>query len=151
MAIWQFDPFVLNANDVCRYSVENGWSLPPIPAGSILAAQRELLAALGHPWQMMPDWLVFGTENGNRVDLLFDGDDNVEIRIRLVASASDSELDGVCAFVGAFGGRLFDPATESTLHPDRKTLRAALSHSRAAQHPVIGRAFPPSALPDRQE
>jgi hypothetical protein len=96
---------------------------------------------MGYPWLMMDDWVVFGSEQGTRIDLNFDGPNKVEIRIRLDASATEPELDGVCAFASELGGRLFDPATGAILPPDRCSVASALATSRAAAFAHSPRSF----------
>lgn len=61
----------------------------------------------------MNDWVLFGDEESARVDPMFGGADNVEIRVCLSASATEAELDAVCAFAGEIRGRLFDPITRA--------------------------------------
>lgn len=141
MAIWQYDLFLVNDEDALPLLSEDGWELPQLPATSTTNAQQTLVAAMGHPWLMMEDWLVFGAEDGTRVDLLFDGADNVEIRIRLDASATPSELNAVCSFVRELNCSLFDPATRSLLQPDHNSLASALAASRAAAFAQAPRAF----------
>jgi hypothetical protein len=132
MAIWQFDLFLVHAEDALPVLGADGWTLPRSPAASTLRAQEILIAALGRPWLMLDDWVVFGDETGTRADLVFDDADNVEIGIRIDVSATNSELDTICGFALALNGRFFDPATRVLLHPDRKTLASALAGSGAA-------------------
>jgi hypothetical protein len=141
MAIWQFDLFLVRENDADPILMENGWLLPQLTAVSALKAQDILVEAMGAPWLMLEDWLVFGCENGTRVDLGFEGDDKVDIHIRLSPSATEAELDAVCRFTGAMKGCLFDPVTRTRLHPDRGTVAAALDNSRAAAFSRAPRAF----------
>jgi hypothetical protein len=86
---------------------------------------------MGYPWLLMDDWVVFGSAQGTCIDLFFDGATEVEIRIRLDASVTESELDAVCAFVTELDGRLFDPATGAFLQPDRRSVASALATSSA--------------------
>jgi len=89
------------------------------------------------------DWVVFGSEQGSRIDLMFDGEDEVAIRLRLNASATGSELDAVCAFVSEVGGRLLDTTTGALLQPDLRSVAAALATSRAAAFSRSPRSFLP--------
>jgi hypothetical protein len=83
---------------------------------------------------MMDDLVVFGNEESTRIDLMFDETDEVEIRIRLGALGTEADLDAVCGFTRELHGKLFDPATETLLQPDRGSLASALNSSRAAAY-----------------
>ncbi|WP_133250739.1 hypothetical protein [Janthinobacterium sp. 78] len=140
MAIWQYDMFLVGEENTLPLPKDDGWELPQLLAASTLNAQRTLVGSMGNPWLMMEDWIVFGSEVGTRVDLLFDSD-KVEILIRLDASATERELNAVCSFVGELNGRLFDPATRTLLQPDRTTLASALATSRAAAFSQSPRSY----------
>jgi len=139
MATWQFDLFIVRAENALPVLEEHGWRLPQLPAASTLQAQGILVPALGRPWLMLDDWIVFGDENGTRADLVFEDADNVEIRMRLDVSATNAELDAICGFALALNARFFDPVTRTLLHPDCNTLACALAASRAA---AFGRSAP---------
>jgi hypothetical protein len=141
MAIWQYDLFLISKEGALPLLAPHGWELPQLPSTSTVRARQTLIATMGHPWLMMENWLVFGTKDSTRVDLLFDGADNVEIRIRLGASATASELNAVCCFVRELNCGLFDPATRSLLQPDHNLLASALAASRAAEFAEGPRAF----------
>lgn len=132
MAVWQYDLFLVGRGDALPLLMDDGWDLPQLPAASTLSAQRSLIGLMGYPWLMMDDWVVFGSENGTRIDLIFSGADEVEIRVRLSASATMTELEAVCTFASDLGSRLFDPATRALLQPDRSSLASALAISSAA-------------------
>jgi hypothetical protein len=78
------------------------------------------------------DWVVFGSEDGTRIDLMFNETDEVEIRIRLSASVTKVDLNTVCCFTREVHSSLFDPATGALFQPDRSSLASALASSRAA-------------------
>lgn len=141
MAIWQYDLFVIGDGDARPILRGDGWDIPSLSAASTLKAQQALAGSMGIPWLMMDDWVVFGSEQGTRIDLMFDGPNEVEIRIRLDASATEPELHAVCAFASGFGGRLFDPTTSAFLQPDLALVASALAHSRAAAFAHSPRSF----------
>jgi hypothetical protein len=141
MAIWQFDLFLVREEHGPPLMLEDGWQLPQMSAASTLNAQRALVKSMGYPWLMMEDWVVFGSENSTRVDLFYDGADEVEIRVRIDASATDSALDAVCTLAGNLNSRLFDPATHTMLRPDRSLLASALAESRAAKFSQAPRTY----------
>jgi hypothetical protein len=142
MAIWQYDLFLVGEEDALPFLTDDSWELAQLPAASTLSAQRTLVGSLGFPWLMMDDWVVFGSEESTRVDLLFDGPDNVEIRIRLDASATDdAEFLAVCAFAGELRGRFFDPTTRTLIQPERNLVASALARSRTASFSNSPRSF----------
>lgn len=142
MAIWQYDLFLIAEDCALPVWMDDGWDCPGLPVASTISAQAGLVRALGHPWLMMNDWVVFGKENRTRVDFFFDDADQVSIHVRLDASATESELDTVCWLTGELKGRLFDPATGTLTQPDRRSLASALAASRAAAFARAPRAFP---------
>ena len=71
MAIWQYDLFVVGEGRALPLSMDGGWDLPELPAASTLSAQRTFVGSMGNPWLMMDDWVVFGSENSTRIDLMF--------------------------------------------------------------------------------
>lgn len=141
MAIWQYDLFFIGGGEARPLLTDDGWDIPPLSAASTLRAQQALVGSMGHPWLMMDNWVVFGSEQGTRIDLIFEGPNEVEIRIRLDTSAPESELDAVCAFASELGGRLFDPRTGAFLQPDLCSIASALATSRAAAFADSPRSF----------
>jgi hypothetical protein len=141
MAVWQYDLFVVGEGNAVPFLTDDGWELAQLSAASTLNAQRTLVDSMGFPWLMMHDWVVFGSEESTRVDLMFDSPDNVEIRIRLDASVTDTELDAICAFASELRGQLFDPATRTLIQPDRSSIAAAFAKSPAAMFSQSPRSF----------
>jgi len=141
MAIWQFDLFIVPREGTLPCLSEDSWTLPLMPADSTLAAQRGLVESIGCPWLMMDDWVVFGLENGTRVDLLFDNADEVEVQVRLDALASEAQIDAVCSFAIALDSQFFDPEARSFIRPDRNSLASALNASRAADFSIQPLAY----------
>lgn len=133
MAIWQFDLYVAPRRSALPFLLEDAWILPAMSAESTLAAQRGLVESMGRPWLMMDDWVVFGTENGTRVDFLFDDADEVEVHIRLDAAANEAQLDAVCSLAIALDSQFFDPAARTVIEPDRGSVASALHASSAGE------------------
>jgi hypothetical protein len=140
MAIWQYDLFFVGEENTLPLLRDAGWDLPQLLAASTLSAQGTLVESMGNPWLMMEDWVVFGSEDGTRIDLLFDLD-KVEIRIRLDASATERELNVICSFAGELNGRLFDPATRKLLQPDLTSLASALATGPASAFSRAPRSY----------
>jgi hypothetical protein len=132
MAVWRYDLFVVGEGKTLLLSMDGGWDLPRFPAASTLSAQRTSVGSMGDPWLMGDDRVVFGRENSTRIDFIFNEADEVEISVRLNASASEADLDTVCTFVCELGSRLFDPATGAVLQPDCSSVATALAKFPAA-------------------
>ena len=141
MAIWQYDLLFVGDRGARPLLRTDGCDIPPLAAASTLRAQLALVGSMGYPWLMMDDWVVFGSEEGTRVDLIFDERNEVEIKVRLDASATEPELDAVCAFASKLGGRLFDPTTGTFLKPQVCSVASALANSRAAAFAHSPRSF----------
>jgi len=141
MAIWQFDLFIIPTTAALPVWSGDGWEIPQWPAASTLDAQQVLLDAFGRPWLMMEDWLVFGRENGTRIDLFYEEVNGLEMSLRLDSAASGPELDAVSAFAVKLDCLFFDPDTRMAFPPDRNSLAAALAKSRAAAFSKDPRAF----------
>jgi hypothetical protein len=141
MAIWQYDLFFIAEGNARPHLRDEGWDIPPLSAASTLSAQRSLVGLMGYPWLMMEDWVVFGSERGTRIDFIFDGPNEVEIHIRLDASATEQGVDAVCAFASELSGRLFDPISGAFLQPDRRSVASALATSRAVAFANSPRSF----------
>ena len=82
MAVWQFDLYFIARGSAAPVTSLPNWE-PVLPAPVTYALQEDFVHYLGCPWFMLPDWLVFGPENGNRIDFnFFDaGDAIVQVRL----------------------------------------------------------------------
>lgn len=141
MAVWQYDLFLVDEGNALPLLMDDGWELPQLPAASTLNAQATLAGSMGHPWLMMDDWVVFGEERGTRIDLMFNVANEVEICVRLSASASAADLDAVCGFACELHSKLFDPTTGVLLQPDVSSVASTLAMSRAAAFSRSPRIF----------
>ena len=72
MAAWQFDLYFIPRDSTAPDTSIPDWE-PVLPARITYAVQEDFVHYLGRPWLMLPDWIVFGPENGNRVDFNFVG------------------------------------------------------------------------------
>ena len=141
MAVWQYDLFLVREGQALPLLMNDGWELPQLPAASTLDAQEALAGSLGCPWLMMDDWVIIGNEESTRIDLMFNETDEVEIRIRLTASATGGDLDAVCSFARELRGKLFDPTTGTLLQPDLSSVASALASSHAVAFSRSPRTF----------
>lgn len=76
MAAWQFDVYLTARGAPVPDLDAEYWETPSLPVATVYEMQEELVHYLGPPWLMLPNWLVFGPENGNRIDIVFETDDS---------------------------------------------------------------------------
>lgn len=141
MAVWQFDLFLVGEGHALPLLRDDGWDLPRLRAASTLNAQSALVGSMDYPWLMMDDWVVFGNEESTRIDLMFEEADQVEIRVRLSASATEADLDAIAASHVRYIASSLIPQRGALLQPDRLSLASALASSRAAAFSRSPRRF----------
>lgn len=142
MAAWQFDLHLMSRGEPMPTASGAGLDIPEVPAKSALYVQEIVADALGKPWLMMDDWVVFGIETGTRVDLLFDDADTVEVLLRLDASVNnDAFLDIICAVALKLDCSYFDAQGRQSIEPRRELLLQAMALSRAAKFAKSPREF----------
>lgn len=72
MAVRQFDFFFIPNGAPPPNTSEESRDAPGIPLARTRQIQEVLVHYLGPPWMMLDDWVVFGPQEGNRVDVQFD-------------------------------------------------------------------------------
>lgn len=82
MAVWQFDLYFLPADATPPSTRGVYWDAPTLLLGDVHQAQEHLEHYFGSPWLMLEDWIVFGPESGNRVDVQFDQELTASIFVR---------------------------------------------------------------------
>lgn len=128
MAAWQFDLYFILRGEQPPNLAAEGWDSPPLPLSLVYEVQAELAHYLGPPWFMLQDWLVFGPENGNRIDVLFETDDTGSIFVRCdVRQEAPQFLVLVCNLAYAHSCVLFSPQSRQLIEPSLETLSAAMS------------------------
>lgn len=135
MALWQFDIFFVPHGQLVPAPGEDGYVLPPFHGDCVESAQSWLGARFGAPWTMMDDWLVFGEENGNRVDLLRNDDGSATLSARLDARIGAAEFRlALCELADVLGCHFFSAEQGCVLEPQAVALSTALLQSRAAAY-----------------
>ncbi|MGK5026007.1 hypothetical protein [Janthinobacterium sp. RB2R34] len=121
MAAWQFDLILVTAGEAMLSVSESR------------AIQESLMTCFGSPWLMLENWLVYGTENGTRVDLLFDETDILEVSARLnVGADNEKVLDALCAMARQLDCHYLDEQAKQRLLPEKEVLLQAMMSSKAA-------------------
>jgi hypothetical protein len=133
MAIWQFDvSFVLRGGPM-PWRTEDGHDGPPLPEAVAVDAHAWLLKHFGEPWRMVEGWIVFGHDQGNRFDLLFNEDRSANLSARVdVRSNYGRFVEAVCELASVSKCLLFSAEQWAAIEPSAAELSAAIRCSRAA-------------------
>lgn len=79
---------------------------------------------------MLPDWLVFGPENGNRIDVNFENEDSGSVFVSCdVRQEAPQFLVLVCNLACTHGCQFFSPQKRQLIEPSLEPLNAALAAS----------------------
>jgi hypothetical protein len=128
MAAWQFDVYLIARGASVPDLDAEYWETPALPLTVVREIQEELAHYLGPPWLMLPDWLVFGTENGNRIDVMFETEDYSSIFVRCdLRQEAPQFLVLVCNFAHGHGCDLFNPQNRSRIEPALEVLEKAMA------------------------
>lgn len=124
MAAWQFD--------VTAVGPDGSTALSP----EIRISAEAFLAGIMRPNIESKGWTQYGTDRGNRIDLLFDAQ-SCEIEMRIDArAAEDTFLDLVCLLMMSLGCTLLATELDERIKPDIASLKAALMNSAAWRYAV---------------
>jgi hypothetical protein len=134
MAAWQFDLFLIPHGKPMPQASEDGLDIPGVPSKSALGAQASLLDCLGSPWLMMENWIVFGIENGTRVDFQFDEAGAVDVKVRLDVRANNAAvIDAICTLAAGLDSRFFDAQERQFIEPRQEVIQQAATSSKASK------------------
>lgn len=127
MAAWQLDLHFLPRGNSVPDLTSVGWE-PILPKNMAYTLQGDLAHYLGSPWLMLDDWLVFGPENGNRVDVLFEpnGDSNLSVRVD-VRNDSPQFLVLVTDLARMHGCVLYSPDCREIVEPELPHVLSAIA------------------------
>lgn len=129
MAIWQFD---LNA--VCRQS---GESLPLL----LKARAESFLEGLISRQAQSDGWIVYGTNDGNCIELLSDHE-GCELEVRIDArSDADTFVALVCLLMADLDCTLYSEELQEFIATDVSSIRDALQWSQAWRYALDSNSF----------
>jgi hypothetical protein len=112
----------------------DGHESPSLSEPLAVEARGWLTRHFGDPWFLMDDWLVFGDENGHRVDFLLNEDGSADLSLRISAREdSRSFCRSVCELALALECVFFSAEFWLRLEPAQEVLAAALARSRASE------------------
>lgn len=90
MAARQIVMQVISCSPILLAAPQGEWLLPTLSRDQVFHMQQELTKYFGASWILLEDWIVFGPEDGNRVDILFDSHpDHTSVNVRF-----DTRLEG---------------------------------------------------------
>jgi hypothetical protein len=126
MAAWQFDMIA---------SFEDGGTV--LPAALFSRAQALLRERFGIPPRVGHEWIRFGDENSNEVELLWADDGTCELWVRIDARTDDdSFLRYIVILMIEMECQLFAPELEMTFPAQMDLLKEALQASSAWRYAV---------------
>lgn len=126
MAIWQVDlqmiPMSDKSNDDSGNSVEF-----PLSMAIVHQAQQRLCEYLGSPWYVLPDWLVYGPENGSRIDIVFISPHVASLTVRFdLRNESQQFLILICRLAWHLGCRFYSADLKQIIVPNEQAVNDAL-------------------------
>jgi hypothetical protein len=117
------------------WRTEDGHDAPPLSEAAAVNAHAWLLTHFGEPWRMVEGWIVFGQEQGNRFDFLFNEDRSANVSARVdVRSDFGGFVAAVCQLASVSKCLLFSAEHWAAIEPSFAELSAAIGRSRAAKY-----------------
>jgi hypothetical protein len=142
MATWQFDIQLVPAGQALKRQLDGSLEAQLLPFAHRSKAMG-LLDELDLPSSpMTPGWLVYGDEDGNRVDLLATEDGLTEVSARIDTRVeSDWWCEVVIDLAKALDCELLIAEAGCVIPADKDALVSALMHSPAWRFALDPRAF----------
>ncbi|MGM9485882.1 hypothetical protein [Ideonella sp. YS5] len=132
MAIWQFDLAFYPRGGPEPWRVDDGHEVPPLQEGQAAKVQAWLLRHFGEPSLLLEGWLIFGMDQGNRIDLVFNEDRTANLSARIDARSNyESFVSALCELGRFCNCVLFSAEFWATIEPATTEVHSALHHSRA--------------------
>ncbi|MYM23254.1 hypothetical protein GTP46_11415 [Duganella sp. FT135W] len=127
MAVWQFDLLLIPRDMAVPYTGKPNWE-PFLPQRVAYAVQEDLCHYFGPPWFMLKNWLVFGPENGSRIDVLFEADGSANFSARVdMRNESPQFLVLLTDLARLHGCVFFSPDTAELVKPEVHQIVAAIT------------------------
>lgn len=135
MAIWQFDLFFVPRSSPLPVRTADGYDLPTLSEPATLQAYERLVQHMGQQRVVLDGWLMFGPENGSRMDLMYDESGGAELSVRVDAQCdSQAFCQFVCELARNLDCGLLIAETGQSLEPDSSAVAHALLNSRAVKY-----------------
>lgn len=131
MAVWQFDLYVIHSRGQMPQPSDGKCMAPSLPLGVVYDFQEELAHYLGPPWLMLKDWLVFGPEKGNRIDVVFENETHASVSVRCdVREEAPQFLVLITNLTHFHGCEFFSPLTREFIKPDLELVVDAIRRTQ---------------------
>jgi len=133
VALWQFDVALIPKGSTPVVSDEE-YETAPLPELLVARAAQYLIQHFGPSWEMLPNWLVFGEENGHRFDVHIDEVGSGSVRARVDARVyAGHVLPRLLELADLLGCNLYVPELNVTVEPTKSQLERAFRESTAAR------------------
>ena len=115
------------------WRTDDGHDGPPLSGAVAVNAHAWLLKNFGEPWRMVEGWIVFGHEQSNRFDFIFNEDRSVNLSARVdVRSNFGGFVAAVCELASTSQCVLFSAEHWAVIEPSPEQFSAAIRRCRAA-------------------
>lgn len=125
------DLYLFNLSDRLADIARDGWRPPVLTGWQQLRAYHTLSGYFGSPWSFADGWLVFGPEQGCRIDIIGDESSPTVVARFDTRSESVQFTTSVCRLAEQLGCQLFLPAAGAIVTPHLAALNMALADLRA--------------------
>jgi hypothetical protein len=124
------------------WRTEDGHDGPPLAEPVAVSAHAWLLEHFGEPWRMVEGWIVFGQDQSNRFDFLFNEDRSANVSARFDARSNfGGFVAAVCELASISECQLFSAEHWAAIEPSVVELSAAIERSRAVRYVSNPRGF----------
>ena len=133
MAVWQFDLVLVPKGGPLPRRSDDDYNSPSVNPKRVEQARSWLAENVNAPWRMLEGWYVYGSENGNRVDVLLNPDESAEITARIDARAEATAfIRKLCSLAELLDCLLFSSEMWLLVDASPTAIGFALERSRAA-------------------
>jgi hypothetical protein len=133
LAAWQFSVFLIELGAVAPVLVGDGWLVPSLPEPLVGTALVFLNMNLGVPSSITDDWVIFGADTGNRVDVSVEETGKGDITARLDARVDVGGFAALlCRLADEVDCLFFSPESNAFIDATPSALLAAIEKSQAA-------------------
>ena len=142
MAAWQFSLFLVEQGARAPFMAGDDWFVPSLAEPSVGKALVSLNLALGAPTTITDDWLIFGADMGNRIDVAVEetgkGDISAHVDARVDAGPFAALL---CSLANEVDCVFFSPESNAFIEATPGALLGAIEKSQAATFCEAPREF----------
>lgn len=142
MAAWQFSLFLVEQGACAPIVAGDSWLVPSLAEPSVGKALVSLNMALGAPTIITDDWLIFGADTGNRVNVSVEETGKGDISARVDARVDASPFAALlCSLADEVDCVFFSPESNAFIEATPGALLSAIEKSQAAAFCEAPREF----------